>query len=441
MTDSCCSELLRAGRKLSSLGHDISSIEAVLHSVGATVGHSPHDDQRSGSRANVHTDSTKPDVQRTGEAPDLGTRLAEGSAADLQQLSKDSKLTNGHTLRDKLTPTSYGQSPHKRKREEPRVNIEQQLNSMPRGQSFQRGQSRDLMPPPPLPDQRPLSLMANVPRLDHRSTGSHDSGERYLSRLESIPATPNRRLNGVGLGHQSNGPHFAVPSAPSATTDEPQYRDFQSLRFDLSPNLRSYPNSPLTTRIHQQNGGTSYPIASSTPFARSPISRSGQCYHAEPPLFAKDVGGYRATGPSSSYSRSGRSLGLSNNARSSSSYTPNSTPANPGYHRRPLGGGISASPHFPTRQLPSTLPRSQHSNPTNAAIGSFNTHESIFAARGANPTLHRDNFFVTQANNEALNTGRRIHAEPQTYQPYDLPRTEAPIEHVGSSSRLRRAHR
>lgn len=156
------------------LGQDVSSIDAVLKSVGATLA------QEMGKR---HHQNARPFPQAKERAlagscnTHAGTHsasascLASGSAIDLDRLSQVHSFNTGASL-DSLPrysrelPQRLGskdEDPAKRKRVESKTDVEHQIENHLRGRRIKKSQGRDLMPPPDHPVQQPCVYTVRVP--------------------------------------------------------------------------------------------------------------------------------------------------------------------------------------------------------------------------------------------------------------------------------------
>lgn len=180
-------ELNFAGRRLKALGQDDSSIRIILNTMAANASQNAASDQRVSPQQLVRT------VVPSTALPICDTRLALGSAADLQHLTQDS--TAFRSMKDsdsiELIMSSEPQARHtkvehitKRRRLGSRDEIEQQINYPFGDGPLHKGQSRDLMPPPVVPMKQPSVYSARISGspiqyalgYDNRSYPTHTRG-------------------------------------------------------------------------------------------------------------------------------------------------------------------------------------------------------------------------------------------------------------------------
>ncbi|KAM0797484.1 hypothetical protein BDR22DRAFT_824324 [Usnea florida] len=170
-------ELLSARRRLLALGEDVSSIDTTLKLAGVSLIESLHPEQKLDSKC----------LGQNPAALDGSMRLAQGSAADLEYMNQSALSFNGDGGMTEYE--SMGQDiSSKRKRVDTRSDSEHQNEYVPTGE-IQKGQSRDQMPPPPIPMQHPIVPLARVPFSDkHGLNPQHDhEQESYLPRATASP--------------------------------------------------------------------------------------------------------------------------------------------------------------------------------------------------------------------------------------------------------------
>ena len=345
-----------------SLDQDVSSIEAVLNRVGLSL-FEPRD------REPVQERKKRSGVATTPSRPlDLGSRLAQGSAADLDVLSRDyrpSRDPHNGTSQESMKQDGYSA---KRKRVSSPSDHEQQVHCI---LGNQKPHSRDLMPPPPVPHRQPFIQRARVhdPDLDEIL----DQTRRTAASQNSSPHSEHRgNDHRSNLTHQFNDPAAAShpPLVPTQTAANKPY-----VPVGQSPHTSSAAEPP------RQSGWPLYSPQRYEREHRDPLSlhqvattprHSDQRHYQglsqnnlQNPvdLFIEDrarLSNHRRIGTTGG-------LGLSSNARSSSSSStrqPSQSPANASAHRQRLGEAPSASPHFPPRALPGSTSRSRFANRT-----------------------------------------------------------------------------
>ena len=235
--NSSLSELLSAGRRLLALGQDVSSIEAVLNSAGTSLVQDPHVYQRPGTQQYLPSNLlTRDNVTPPRPTLHVSSRLARGSAADLDRLTKGSPSlghrgcgpANGLLLRDGYSA--------KRQRVESSSDLGQPFDPFPSSRPYAKVPSRDLMPPPPLPKRNPFVFMVNTdgPDRGNSNTGeARDEGahERAASNTpqrqppqESVRSSA-RRYTGTTQGSGTRYPSSAS-NASTAVSEAPARGEF-----------------------------------------------------------------------------------------------------------------------------------------------------------------------------------------------------------------------
>ena len=184
---SCLSELLSAGRRLLALGQDVSSIEAVLNSAGTSLVQDPHVYQRPGAQQHLSSNLlTRDNVTLPRPSLDVLSRLARGSAADLDRLTKGSPSL-GHRGCGPANGCSA-----KRQRVESFSDLGQPFDPFPSSRPYAKVPSRDLMPPPPLPMRNSFVFMVNT---DDPDGGNSNTGEARdeVAHERAASNTPQRQ--------------------------------------------------------------------------------------------------------------------------------------------------------------------------------------------------------------------------------------------------------
>ena len=271
-----------------ALGEDVSSVEATLQLAGVSLTEGLRPQQQTDIRFQYH----KRDLAAEGQSSsplDGGSRLARGSAADLDSLNQGAKITKGHSEKPQQDLVQQDGSSSKRKRVGLTNNTELQTEYAPRVGVFENSRSRDQMPPPPIPIQQPFAYRARIPSLDWQSPKFHQNAIH-------VPVTPQRHPSGGGFSRSMRAPDSSMEpssglSAATRTNNEqshvdhhqpplvntgtagpvyvrggwqPAPRSFESegSRYISSPNLSlpstAQPSVRCSTRYHQ--GSMVFPI-------------------------------------------------------------------------------------------------------------------------------------------------------------------------------------
>ena len=373
-----------------SLDQDVSSIEAVLNHVGLSLLESQNFQPSQGmrKRSGVATATSRlPDGSL-----DLGSRLAQGSAADLDVLNKDYRGSRDHGIsQDYMNQDEYSA---KRKRVDSLSDHEQQMHPL---FGKQKPHSRDLMPPPPVPHRQPFVYMARVPEPDldellgqtRQMAASQPSGSPSPSDDSHRESNLTRQINDAATGHP--------PTVPTQITANNHYVP-----------IGQTPRTPAAAGPPRQSGWPSYfpqryegehrgrlNVHQAAATSRRPDQRRPQSLDQDNLQFPMDTffedharaGNARRVGATGG-------LGLSNNARSSSSSRRQSSqsPANAGAHRQRLGEEPSASPHFPRRAPPGSTSRSRSGNRVPIDIRRIDSNTTIVgSAPPPGPTIFDHN--------------------------------------------------
>lgn len=187
-----------------ALGEDVSSIETTLKLAGVSLTEGLRPQQQTDMRSQYHEMDLER-VRQNSSCLDGGSRLARGSAADLDSLNQDAgifKGRSGSTQQDSMP--QYGSS-SKRKRMDSGGDTEHQSVYTIRGGGFERCRSRDQMPPPSIPVQPPFVNAARVPSSDmHNLDFQHDRVNATHS--QRAPITPQRHPSQGGLSRSIIAP-------------------------------------------------------------------------------------------------------------------------------------------------------------------------------------------------------------------------------------------
>ena len=391
-------ELLSAGRRLLALGEDVSSIDTTLKLAGVSLTENLHPEQ-------------KLDPKSWGQSPaalDGSIRLAQGGAADLEYMNQSALSFNGDGGMTQHESMRQDISSSKRKRVDTRSDSEHRTEYVPSG-GIQKGQSRDQMPPPPIPMQQPIVYLARVPSSDtHGLDFQHDhEQETHFQRATVTPkqhpsqdllshsvlahgssrGPPNMSLAG---NKTNNGqPHVAHRQFPQANTGtagpiytrggwQPPLESFDGERSGIcgspSSSLPFTGQAPVR-RLDYQQGSLIFPIEHENrainPSSRSNGSSLYRKRQAVPATQFQVASPASSRNPNPSPNREGRitlprtpsfasrhssdkGIGLSSHVRSSSLQT-NPLAVKSSSHRHqliiaaPAHQSRLASSHFPTR--------------------------------------------------------------------------------------------
>ena len=235
--NSCLSELLSAGRRLLALGQDVSSIEAVLNSAGTSLVQDLHVYQRPGAQQHLPSNLLTRDIVTLPRPTlDVSSRLARGSAADLDRLTKGSPSLGHRGCGPANCLFSRDGYSAKRQRVESSSDLGQPFDLFPSSRPYAKVPSRDLMPPPPLPMRNPFVFMINTddPAGGNSNTGeARDEGphERAASNTpqrqpsqESVRSSA-RRYTGTTQGSATRYPSSAS-NASIAVSETPARGEF-----------------------------------------------------------------------------------------------------------------------------------------------------------------------------------------------------------------------
>jgi len=415
-----------------SLKQDTSTIEAVLNSVGTSL--FQHSTQEPCPGLREDTESVACASRTSHGSFNAGSRLAQGSAADLDALSKGSRLFRAH---DRPTPSDFSA---KRKVVSPLIDV---AHGGPR---FQKVGSRELMPPPPIPNRQPYVYLARVPEpnLDEilRQNGNGEANEEQSG---GFPPANNYQPYESNLTRQLSVSGDFLPAAPTGVPHN-VYVTPPFFPGNAPPQVPIAAGSPPDsgwpqrgTQAHSTIYGSS--SSSSTRFSsRNPPQRRFSGSQQGSLRFPLDIDGTDHV-HSSGARRYGSpsSLGLSSNARSSSRLQSQS-PSNPGSHRRRLGDEPSASPHFGPRDLPNGATRyplgNRHPRPLRP-IRSYDSDTPTLLGSTVPGAIHHDrNFLVEQENYKESSRGRASLASfASDTEALAGSTAPGPVHHIGSAPR------
>ena len=405
-------------------------MEAVLRSVGVDLDGSPAPKQllRNESRNTSETANTNVPVHNTMA---IHTRLAQGSAADLQHLNQ--RISNGYAIDSHPNITLQGKTPTKRKRVADGGDVEQQTGSFLNSAGNDRRQSRGLMRPPPPPQmiQRDTSIIGHDVNGGFAGRELNGVNVAHPSNHGYGPITPNSHGIESGSIPRVYADRYDILSFPSGVTGDVHISK-NGLQFNDMPGflMRTSPSSS------NQVGHRPETVGHMKPHARNPIMFSAQRRLQEPVTPRKVLNSHGVNGLQSVPHSSGNSLGLSGNARSGNSFSPGHSLYR---HRQPLGGRHGASPHFSTRQLPnSTSSFDQYLYSSDAYSRPFATSSNNINHQ---PRPSNGNFFATQDVESLVYRDRCFSAGFYTSAPQQLGNQRTTPPDSGVQARLRRANR
>ena len=209
-------ELLSAGRRLVALGEDVLSIEATLKVAGVSLTDGLHPQQQVDMGPQYHNMDLKTTVQNFSPL-DAGSRLARGSAADLDGLKQSAHIFKGlgdisqqHSMRE------VGSS-SKRKWEDSRSETGNQTQYVLRNEGFENCRSREQMPPPAVRIQQSFASRDRSPSLDFHSLDSqrnHDDAARF----PQVAITPLQHSSGSGLNRSMLVPGSSMERSKMSST-------------------------------------------------------------------------------------------------------------------------------------------------------------------------------------------------------------------------------
>ena len=349
-----------------ALGEDVSSVEATLQLAGVSLTEGLHPQQQTDSRFQYH----KKDLAAEGQSssPLNGvSRLARGSAADLDSLNQGARITKGHSEIPQRDSVRQEGSSSKRKRVGSRNDTELQTEYAPRGGGFENCRSRDQMPPPPIPIQQPFAYRARIPSLDWQSPKCHHNAIH-------LPVTPQRHLSRGGFSRSMLAPDSSMEpsnglSAATGTNKEQSYVDHHH-----SPLVNTGTAGPVYVRGGWQPAPRSFETEgsryisspnSSLPSTAQPPVRYSTKYHQGSLIFPIELES-RTSDPSSRSYHSASSEGFS------SYHGRQSVPAMQTQLESPThSGNHNPSPNREGRITLSRTPSFVSRHSTNKSIGLF----------------------------------------------------------------------
>lgn len=428
-----------------SLGQDVSSIEATLNSVGASLAGHPIHRQHGETQKDVrHLDAN---IDPSRSLYDVGSRLAQGSAADLDALSKDKTigLSRSQIRSSQSNLVAQHGFSSKRKRAESLSDVEHQMDYVLGGKHYQKGQSRDLMPPPPIPLQQPYVFTASIPNQDVNEI-LNQNGDGSRSQSGRSPATPHQQRNPSDLRRMTNTSRGKFPPTPSVTANDGSNPSPYGLRLPppRMPTARpthvdhTFPPSVIARHKEESDGRLSLEPSSVRSIGNIP-HRHTQFYNNGNPKFPLELDN-RPIHPYPHSNHSTSRLGLSSNARSSGHQTSQS-PSSSNSHRRPLGQDVSASPHFLPGRLSSSTSMSSLRGQQSTSMSHTNSYSSMITTRL--DSQERGDRVGAQENSTESDRGRNYIADvgAPISRRLDPSRGRLPTPDAEASAQRRRANR
>ena len=415
------SELLSAGRRLMALGEDVSSIETALQLAGVSLSEGLHPQQQAYTRSHYHKKVLKPMGQMSSPL-DGGSRLAKGSAADLDILNQGAGIFKGHSKILQQHSTQQDGSSSKRKRVDSSGDTEHQTQYAFRGGAFEDCRSRDQMPPPPIPIQQPFVYRARVPSSNSHSLNSQ-LNHFHGTHFQRTPVTPQRQPCEDGLRR--------LMLTPGSST-KPSNFLFAGARTDNEHSLVDHHQSPPRAKTSTagpvyMRGGWHPPSDSSgterSGYYSSPSSSLPST--AQPPV-------HRSTRYHQGSMMSPMELGVRTIDPSSRSYQSVSSGASSSYHRRQPALAMQSqleSPVYPGNRNPSpnwkgrtTLLRtpscaSQHSfsNKSSGLSSHVRSSTRQTSHQWTNPSTHRQPLAIKTPEHQRIPASARYSTRQPAY--------------------------
>lgn len=197
-----------------ALGEDVSSIQTTLKVAGVNLNESLRPQQQTSIPSQYHDMDLKR-VEQNSSCVDGGSRLARGSAADLDSLNHDAGIFKGRSGSTQQHSMPQYDPCLKRKRMESRDDTVHQSEYPFRGEGFEKSRSRDQMPPPPIPIQQPFVYAARFPSSDmHSLNVQRDCANATHS--QQVPITPQPHPSQGGISRSIVAPSSSME--PSNTS-------------------------------------------------------------------------------------------------------------------------------------------------------------------------------------------------------------------------------
>lgn len=254
-----------------ALGEDVSSIENTLKLAGVSLIEGQPPQQQLDMRSQYHRMDFTP-VGQNSSSLDGGSRLARGSAADLDSLNQSTGIFKGRSGITQQESMRQDVSSSKRKRVDSGSDREHQTEYPLRGGGFEGCRSRDQMPPPPIPIQQPLIYVARAPSLDLHGVKSQRD-HNNATHFQRAPITPQRHPSQGGLSRLmlvpgSSMEPFNTSLAGARTINEQSHID---------PRQSPHTNRGTAGSVYARGGWQ-------TPPESFDMERSGNCSSPSSPL-------------------------------------------------------------------------------------------------------------------------------------------------------------
>ncbi len=378
-----------------ALGEDVSSIETTLKLAGVSLTEDLRPQQQEDMRSQHHVMDYKPSGQKSSRL-DGGSRLARGSAADLDSLNQGAGSFGGRGCITQQDSMRQDGSSTKRKRMDSRSD---NGHHALRGGGFENCRSRDQMPPPPIPIQQPFVHRARISSSDMHGPDSQH-GLVNASHSQRAPVTPQRHSAQGDLNRLMLAPGSSMkPSNTSwagAVTDDGQshvdHRQYPraNTRNSVPVYVRGGWQPPPESFDTERSGNHTSPT-SSLPSTGPPPARSSMSYHQGSLMFPIDLGD-RTIDPSSRSYESVSSDGSSLYHKRQSGLAMQSELDSPAhariYHPSPSTEGRITLPRMPSFA-------SRHSSDKGIGLSSHvRSSSSQTSHRSVNSSSHRQQLVI-----------------------------------------------
>ena len=288
-----------------ALGEDVSSVESALKLAGVSLNEGLRPQQQMAMRSHCPSTDLKPVEQRSSHL-DGGSRLAQGSAADLDSLNQGAGIFKGRSGMMQQDSMRQDGSSSKRKRVDSRSDTETQTEYALRGGESDISRSRDQMPPPPIPVQQPFAYMAGTPSSDiHSLSSQHDHVN--TKHFQRAPITPQQRHSQGGLSRLMPAPGSAMQPFNSTSAGASTNKGQSNVDHRQSPCANTGIAGPVYARggwqpppesFDTERSGNHSSPSSSLPSTGQPPPRRSSSYHHGSLMFPIDLGD-RTVDPSS----------------------------------------------------------------------------------------------------------------------------------------------
>ena len=280
-----------------ALGENVSSIETTLKLAGVSLTEGLRPQQQTDRRSQHHSMDLEP-VDQDFSPLNVGSRLARGSAADLDSLNQGAGIFKGRNNITQQDSMHQDGSSSKRKRADSRSDTKHQTEYGLRGGGFEKGRSRDQMPPPPIPMQQPFVYMARVPTSDmHGINSQHDSVN--ATQFQPVPITPRQHFSRGGLSRLIRGPGSSIEPSNTSLAGARTNNTQSHLHHHQSPRTNMVTAGPVYARGGWQAPSESFDTersrnhsspSSSLPSTGQPPARRSMDYHQGSLIFPIELG-------------------------------------------------------------------------------------------------------------------------------------------------------